>query len=224
MPRKKRNKLARREFLKVGLGTSVAAAAGISEVPAALAQETPTIDRHAFFLAVGETLIPSSESSPGFGALESHGITAELMASLSSITNRDMEMFQHASEQLFGTTFLELSDKERETYLRGILQSDPKVADADTLQKLQSMLRLIRSRVMILFYQNFPEHRVQRDAEGKFMARSGDTHLIFNPNTPELKTGWDTTGFGGPLSWEQEEERRRKFEPLWEAYEKELHG
>ena len=224
MNQKRKKEVERREFLKAGLVTGVAAATGIPGVLFEFAEGKAIISRQAFFLVLGDTLIPSSESSPGFRTLEPYGITEELMKLLWSIPDEDIELFNRSSERLFGKTYLELGAREREAYLRGILQSNDKIGDADALEKLQTLLRLTRRRVMTLYYQNFPEHRVKRDAQGNFLPRPGDKHMVFNPNTRGLKTGWDTTGFGGPLSWEQEEERRRKFGPLWKAYEQKMHS
>jgi hypothetical protein len=76
---------------------------------------------------------------------------------------------------------------------------------------LQKVFRLTRNRVLLVFYQNFPENKIARDKNDIPILKPGDQHQILNPNTKQLVTGWDVAGFGGPLSWDEEEARRAKW-------------
>ena len=215
--------MPRREFLRAGVTATVVATLGASgSLEVALAGAGAS--RHDFFLALGETLIPSSTTSPGFKSMESAGITQRIMSALSSIPDGDIDLFDKGAGGMLGATFTALDADKRVEYLRAILAGSAKVGDAATVKKLQTVLRLTKARAMAVFYHNFPEDRVKRDAKGNPVVEPGNTHLIFNPNTKELVTAWDTTRFGGPLSWEQEEERRKRMVPLWDAYEKEIHS
>jgi hypothetical protein len=210
--------LTRRGFLKAGVAATTIGAGLMKTVD--LAAQSP---RDTFFQALGDTLIPSSQESPGFKSLEPQGILKELVTQLSSIGDEQIDTFVKASAGLFGAPFTQLDADKRAAYLTAVLAGDPKLGDAAVVKNLQTVLRLTRTRVMTLFYQNFPEHRVKRDASGNPVARPGDPHQDFNPNTVELRTAWDTTDFGGPLTWRQEEDRRKLLMPLWEEYERQVH-
>ena len=82
------------------------------------------------------------------------------------------------------------------------------IADEETAQTLRRALQGIRRRVFQVYYSNYPEHALPRDADGVPVLPAGDTHQITNPNTTALVTGWDTAGYMGPLTWEEEERRR----------------
>ena len=224
MRRKERKGMHRRDFLRKGVTTSVAAATVGTFSLVNMLEVRGAVARHVFFLALGDTLIPSSKASPGFKSMESLGITQELSSQLSTISDEDLQLFNEKALQLFGKTFLELNPANRAAYLRSVLDGSDKIGEVATLRRLQGLLRLAKARTMSLFYRNFPEHRVKRDAKGNPIVEVGNEHMIFNPNTRNLQTAWDTTGFGGPLTWEQEERRRRKFGPLWKAYERKTHS
>ncbi len=204
--------VSRRDFLKTtGLG-----AAAIPSV-AGLAAQVPVetaVDRTAVFAALGDTIIPSEPNDPGYKTLESYNITAEVMKGLSGIADEDLALFNNSSAPFFGNkTFLQLSESERADYLRLIIEGS-KIADEQLLGKLQSIYRLSRVRVLVVYYQNYPEHRIPRDANDVPILSSGDTHQITNPNTQRLKTGWDVAGFQGPLTWEEEERRRAYYKQI----------
>lgn len=86
--------------------------------------------------------------------------------------------------------------------------------DANTIKTVQNIFRLTRSRVFSVFYQNFPENHVARDANNFPILPPGDLHQIINPNTKQLVTGWDIANFPGPLSWEEEEARRNQWKKI----------
>ena len=201
--------VSRRDFLKTtGMG-----AAAIPTVAAAAAQVpvATTVDRTTVFAAFGDTIIPTEPNDPGYKSLEPYNITAEVMKGLTGIADEDLALFNNSSAPFFGNkTFLQLNESERADYLRLIIEGS-RIADEQLLGKLQSIYRLSRVRVLSVYYQNYPEHRIARDADDVPMLSSGDTHQITNPNTKRLKTGWDVAGFQGPLTWEEEERRRAYY-------------
>lgn len=215
--------MRRREFLKAGLTTTIAVSASATSRLVGRGEARAAASRREVFSCLGDTLIPSSETNPGFRSLEPRGITQELMNRLSSVPEQDVQLFNDAAETLAGRTFVATTPEERAAYLRAIAGGSEKLGSVATVKRLQSLYRLARMSAMTLFYDNFPEHRVTRDARANPVPRTGDTHFDFNPNTAEIKTGWDVCRFGGPLSWEQEEERRKKYGALWKQYEAELH-
>jgi hypothetical protein len=222
----KEKSLTRRGFLRAGATVSAVGASGILNLPdlAAAAAAEPASPRHAFFLALGETLIPSSPESPGFKTLDAQGITAELVDQLANVADDQIELFNKTAAGPFGKPFVDLAPDDQAAYLRAILAGDAKLGDPAVVQKLQTLLRLARTRAMTLFYQNYPQHRVKRDAQGNPVRNPQESELVYNPNTPELETAWDITGFGGPLSSQQEQERRKVLGPLWKEYERRMHS
>ena len=130
---------------------------------------------------------------------------------LQGVTDAELQTFNASSGSLFGgKAFLELGEEQRAEYLNAIIDGQ-KIADKKVLATLQKVYRLYRVRVLTVFYQNFPEHKVKRDAQGMPILEPGDQHQIINPNTKNLVTGWDVANFRGPLSWEEEEARRTRF-------------
>jgi gluconate 2-dehydrogenase subunit 3-like protein len=196
---------SRRDFLKtVGMATaSVAVSGSAMAFPAA-----PTADRKGIVAALGDTLIPSDPGDPGYKDLESHGITGEVLKALPGVSDNDSRLFNEKSKDKFADkTFLELSEAQRGEYLRQILDGSA-ASDAKELETLRRVFRNTRRRVLSVYYSNFPENTWPRDKSGAPMLKPGDLHQITNPNTKELVTGWDQTGFFGPLTWEEEERRR----------------
>ena len=113
---------------------------------------------------------------------------------------------------------LKLSEAERADYLQMIVDG-VNIGDSQVLEKLQSVYRLARIRVFSVFYENYPQHIIMRDEEGVPILPPGDEHQIMNPNQPGLITGWDIAGWQGPMSWEEEEERREYFKKVqWKEY------
>jgi hypothetical protein len=68
--------------------------------------------------------------------------------------------------------------------------------------------------VLVVYYQNYPEHRLARDKNDVPILPPGDQHQITNPNTERIVTGWDVAGFRGPLTWEEEERRRAYYKTI----------
>ena len=208
----KEQKVSRRDFLKTtGAGTAALTTVAPSLTSTASAA---AIDRHAVIAALGDTMIPTDPGDPGYSALEPYKITDEVMKGLTGISDDDLTLFNSKATEFFnGKSFLELQEPQRADYLRLIIDGS-KVTDKQALAKLQSVYRLTRVRVLVVFYQNFPEHRIQRDANDIPILPPGDTHQITNPNTKQLVTGWDIAGFHGPLTREEEERRRAKYKQL----------
>ena len=78
---------------------------------------------------------------------------------------------------------------------------------------MQAFYRGARTRILKVYYSNYPAHEVKRNAAGEAILKPGDTHQISNPNLfkdKKLVTGWDIAGFKGPLGWEEEEQLRAK--------------
>jgi Gluconate 2-dehydrogenase subunit 3 len=211
-----KDRVSRREFLKrSGMGsvviTMAAPGLALSEVES---QEDLLKRRHAVFAALGDTLIPTDPGDPGYRSLEPYKITEEVMKGLTTISDADLEALNDGSGAFFeGRDFLQLTESQRADYLRMIIDGS-KFTDKKQLKSLQNVYAQTRSRVFTVFYQNYPENVLARDVHGVPVLKPGDKHQITNPNTKELVTGWDIAGFKGPLSWEEEEERRSKFKKL----------
>jgi hypothetical protein len=157
-----------------------------------------------------------SRRSGGAGRyVEPYKITDAVLAKLGGFADTDAQVFNRASAKYFGgRTFLELTDSQREDYLRLIIDGS-KFDDKAALKALQRTYRQVRTAVFTIFYQNFPENVVARDDHGVPILKPGDKHQITNPNTKRLVTGWDIAGFGAQMTWEEEEERREKFKKYW---------
>ncbi|MEE8350267.1 MAG: twin-arginine translocation signal domain-containing protein [Acidobacteriota bacterium] len=205
--------VSRRDFLKTtGMGAAAIPAAGVASTRPVQAQAAT--DRTAVIAALGDTIIPSDPGDPGYRTLEPYNITAEVMKGLTGLSDDDLSTFNNGTASFFsGKTFLELGESERADYLNLIIEGD-RITDDQLRGKLQSVYRLTRLRVMVIYYQNYPEHRLPRDANDVPILPPGDTHQITNPNTERVVTGWDVAGFRGPLTWEEEERRREYYKKI----------
>ena len=205
--------VSRRDFLKTtGMGAAVIPAAGV--VATQQVQAQAATDRTAVIAALGDTIIPSDPGDPGYRTLEPYNITAEVMKGLTGLSDDDLVLFNNGASSFFsGKTFLELGESERADFLNLIIDGS-RIADQQLRGKLQSVYRLTRIRVLVVYYQNYPEHRLPRDANDVPILPPGDTHQITNPNTKRVVTGWDVAGFRGPLTWEEEERRREYYKKI----------
>jgi hypothetical protein len=228
--------ISRRKFLKQS-GAGAAGVLGAGVVLPELASEAlaappvdyaaaPSVNRKQLFAAIGDTLIPTATGYPGYRRLEPHGITDEVLKTLTSVPDEELKIFNAAALEYFPKTFVELNEADRTTFIERVAASFPAdtfgvppagVGAADSLSakltkeqldKVQRVFRLGRVRVFTVFYQNFPEHRIERDGDKAPRLAPGDLHQITNPNTSSLVTGWDVANFPGPLSWDEEEKRR----------------
>ena len=185
--------------------------------------------------ALGVLFVPSKPGDPGYAELEPHGISDEV---LKNFPLDGVDLFNTTAAQRFnGRTFLELAEPQRIEYLKVVAggsavadasdgrnygpqpwMSESAIADAALRMKLHAFYRRARQRILAVYYGNFPENRVRRDANDVPILRPGDTHQEVNPNTKTIVTGWDVTGETGPMSWEEEEKARadaKKVLPFW---------
>jgi hypothetical protein len=206
--------VSRRDFLKTtGMGAAVIPAAGVVAATQQAKAQAAT-NRTALVAALGDTIIPSDPGDPGYRTLEPYNITAEVMKGLTGLPDENLTTFNNGAAAFFsGKTFLELTESERADYLNLIIDGS-RIADAGLRGTLQSVYRLTRIRVLVIYYQNYPEHRLPRDANDVPILPPGDTHQITNPNTKRVVTGWDVAGFRGPLTWEEEERRREYYKKI----------
>ena len=208
----KKKNVSRRDFLRT-TGMGAAAISSVATV-ASRAEAATTVDRTAVFAALGDTIIPSEPNDPGYRTLEPYNITAEVMKGLTGLSDDNVALFNNTAASFFSDkTFVELSESQRVDYLNLIIDGS-KIADQQLRGKLQSVYRLTRIRVLVVYYQNYPEHRLPRDANDVPILPPGDTHQITNPNTERVVTGWDVAGFRGPLTWEEEERRRSYYKRI----------
>lgn len=199
------DRVSRRVFVQA-VATAAITTAAVSSLPAAES-------RHAVVAAIGDVVIPSGPGDPGYSDLEKHGLTEEVLKALPGVSDADADLWNTTAKSRFkGQTFLQLKRAQRAEYVQQVL--DGNVSDDPKLTTvLQRVFRNTRRRVVTLYYANFPEHQWPRNGAGMPIIRSGDKHQITNPNTKTLITGWDQSGFFGPLTW-QEEERRRNLMKL----------
>ncbi|MDA2933853.1 twin-arginine translocation signal domain-containing protein [Acidobacteria bacterium AH-259-D05] len=205
-----KEKVSRRDFLKKTGSGATATAVTLAAVRGSKAGPVAEldVDRGAVVAAIGDTLIPSDPGDPGYRILEPYNITAEVLKEL-RVNDEELALFgSYAGEMFSGRGFLELSESEREKYFDAIFSGE-QIADKETAETLRRVLQSVRRRVFQVYYSNYPEHALPRDAAGVPILPPGDSHQITNPNTRGLTTGWDIGGFMGPLSWEEEERRRK---------------
>ena len=138
---------------------------------------------------------------------------ASVGENLQNFPTEGLDMFNVTAKQFFdGKSFLDLGEKQREEYL-GLITDGGKIADQDQRTRLQAFYRRARSRILTVYYKNYPFQAVKRNAAGEPVLRPGDTHQITNPNVwkdKKIVTGWDIAGYKGPLGWEEEEKLRTK--------------
>lgn len=205
--------ISRREFVKQTVAMTAMMAgtpSGALEVAAAT-----TIPDKLIVAALGTLFIPSAPGDPGYKELEPYGITEYVMQSLPVDA---LDSFNVAAQQFFdGKKFLELDEGQRGQYLTLIVDGS-KIADEVERKSLQALYRGARSRILSVYYKNYPEQQAKRDATGVPISRPGDTHQITNPNSAKIVSGWDIAGFQGPPDWEEEERLRgeaKKTLPHW---------
>jgi hypothetical protein len=233
---KHRKGVSRREFIKQSASAGTATVAGLAAMqssssafttspdvpprdvpssPSLLAQtdEEPTVDRRAILFAIGDTLIPSAPGDPGYKDLEWHGISAEVERRMEGVTDDDLKLFNDSSVTGFGKKFTELSEVDRASYFNRIIMPDG-FADKPLQDKLRAVYSNTREAVFLTYYQNYPQDRWPFDGKRVPLLKPGDTHQITNPNTPAIPTGWDLSGYAGPLTLEEEERRRNFFKKI----------
>ena len=209
--------ISRRDFLKQsGLGALVITASS-AEV---LARAAPSGDLpQTLVAALGDLFVPSAAGDPGYKDLEKYGITEYVLKNLPVGEGSLLEGFNETAKQFFGgKSFLELDEKQKEQYLELVLD-EKKITDPQVRAQLLAFYRAARTRILTVYFQNYPEHEVKHNPDGTIVFKPGDTHQITNPNTKKMVTGWDITGHRGPMDWEEEEYQRelmKKVLPHWD--------
>lgn len=200
----------RRRFLRqTGLG--ILATSGAVE-PVALAQPEPAAATPLQIVAaLADTLIPTEEPQyPGYRRLESFNISTFVWNQLrvvDRVTPQNLASFNEAPKATLGKPFLELDPAGRARHL------DQLFSETDGASVPHKVLRQARERIFAVFYRNFPYHTIDRDEKGTPIA-TDKLHQIINPKKSNIVTGWDIAGYRGPLSWEEEEERRARFKKI----------
>jgi len=206
------NRLSRRDFVK-----QASAASAVYWVPPTVGSLVePAIERLAVVSAMGDALIPSAPGDPGYKDLEAHGISQEVLKGIQGLSDDLLGALNQSSQDLFdGKKMVDLDEKERESYLKAIIGGKSFV-DKGTLFKLQTTYKMLRLRLLTVYYQNFPENVVPKDSRGVPITK--DPHQISNPNTQKLVTGWDVANYPGPVTWEEEERLRARMKNIfWEG-------
>ena len=202
------DEISRREFVKqTVVGTAMLAGASTGALD--LAAAGPVDPNKLVVAALGSVFVPTKSGDPGYKELESHGITEYVLQKFPVADA--LEAFNSAAKQFFeGKAFLDLDEAQREEYL-ALIAEGSKIADEGQRKGLQAFYHDARTRILTVYYKNYPLHEVKRNAEGEPILRPGDTHQITNPNVwkdKKLVTGWDIAGYKGPLGWEEEEQLR----------------
>ena len=128
----------------------------------ATADFTPEELAQQVVAALGDTLIPSDPGDPGYRDLEGFHITEEVMKIL-ALKPEQLETFDNAARLLTGTRFAQLGEEQRESFLYQVIEGKD-FEDPALLQACQEVYQLCRSTIFRLFYRNFPENVVPRDA------------------------------------------------------------
>jgi hypothetical protein len=192
---------SRRGFLKAVLTTTIAAEAADVARP---------VDIVA---ALGDVVIPTDGPEyPGYRRLEAHGISNRVLNQLrfvDHVSPADLALFNESTAKVTGRSFLESDAAGRASYL------DTLFADPSADPAVQKVLKLARERILTMFYRNFPYDSIERDDHD--VPIPNKPHEIFDFKKGDLVTGWDIAGYRGPLSWEEEEQRRSRFQKiLWQ--------
>src|ERR1700674_1953252 len=144
--------ISRREFVKqTTVGAAVLASASGRGVLAAAAGAIDT-DKE-IGSALWSVFIPWKAGDPGYKELESHGISEYVMEKLPVDA---LDVFNGAAKQFFaGKSFLDLDEKQREEYV-ALIADGSKIADAGQKARLQAFYRGARTRILSVYYGNFP--------------------------------------------------------------------
>lgn len=210
----------RRQFLKGTVSVIGGATLPIENLAAApQATPVPAAEPRVIVAALGDTIIPSDgERYPGYRRLESSGISTQVLNTLrhlDRVTPADLARFNTSAQTLYGKTFVELDEAGRTAYLEALFAADSTPVsrlDPATVTAVQKTLKLARDRIFNVFYRNFPYDHVDRDENGAPIPNA--PHEIFQIKTGNLVTGWDIANYRGPLTWEEEEERRNHFKQI----------
>jgi hypothetical protein len=160
--------------------------------------------------ALGDVIIPTDGPEyPGYRRLEAHGISNRVLNQvrfLDHVTPADLALFNESAAKVTGKSFLESDATGRVAYLESLPGSS---------EGPGKVLKLARERILTVFYRNFPYDTVERDEHD--VPIPNKPHEIFDYKKGDLVTGWDIAGYRGPLTWEEEEQRRNRFQKiLWQ--------
>lgn len=212
------NRGTRRQFLKKTV-TVLGATVPMEQIAEAQAQTAATESR-AIVAALGDTIIPTDGLGyPGYRRLEARGISTQvlnILRRLDRVSPADLTLFNTSAQAALGKPFVDLDEAGRAAYLEAIFGETASLTaklDAATIASLRKTLQLARDRVFTVFYRNFPYDHVDRDESGAPIPNQ--PHEIFQIKTGDLVTGWDIAGYPGPLTWEEEEERRNHFKQIY---------
>src|ERR1035437_6585419 len=211
---------SRRGFLKQ---TATVLTTTVSAQTLAAAPQTGTAPKPLDVVAaLGDVIIPTDGAMyPGYKRLEANGISARVLDQLrhlDRVTPADLSLLNDSARSFPGKTLLDSDERGRVSYIETLFmpaESVQSTLDAGTIKSLQRILKLARDRILTVFYRNFPNDAVDRDENG--VPIPNKPHEIFDLRKVNLVTGWDIAGYRGPLSWEEEEERRDRFKKiLWD--------
>ena len=214
--------ISRRDFVKqTAAGAAMLASASKGVLNLAAAAAAPSDPKKQIVSALGAVFIPSKPGDAGYKELEVYGISDYIMKELPGADT--LEAFNAAAKRFFdGKAFLELDDKQREDYLRLVVDGS-KITDEAERKSLQACYRGARARILKTYYQNYPQFQVKRNAAGDPILKPGDAHQTMweyeIPNTKKIKTGWDVAGYKGRLGWEEEEQLREKAKKTWNHWD-----
>jgi choline dehydrogenase-like flavoprotein len=222
------DEITRRDFVKETVaGTAALVGAGMLRASAADPGEA-TLEKRVVS-ALGSVFVPSKPGDPGYAELEQYGISDYVMKpparpaggggegegrggpqSAEWLKRESLEAFNDGAKAFFsGKPFIDLDEKQKEEYL-GIVVDGKRITDEPQRKQLQMVYQNSRRRILQVYYSNYPEHQIKRDASGVPILKPGDSHQITNPNTKNMVTGWDVTGFAGQPTWEEEQALREK--------------
>ena len=211
---------SRRGFLKQ---TATVLTTTVSAQTLAAAPQTATAPKPLDVVAaLGDVIIPTDGTMyPGYKRLEANGISTRVLDQLrrlDRVTPADLALLNESARSFTGKTLLESDERGRVSYIETLFlpaESVQSTLDAATIKSLQRILKLSRDRILTVFYRNFPNDSVDRDENG--VPIPNKPHEIFDLKTINVVTGWDIAGYHGPLSWEEEEERRDRLKKiLWD--------
>lgn len=216
------DEISRRDFVKQTVA-GAAIVAGASTGALDLAAAVPMDSNKQIVAALGSIFIPSGPGDAGYKELEVYGISDYVMQQLPG--KELLETFNAASKLFFdGKAFVDLDDKEREQYLRLIIEGS-KITDEGQRKNLQGFYRSARSRILNTYYKNYPQFEIKRNSAGDPILKPGDTHQVNweydKPNTMNIQTGWNVAGYKGRLGWEEEEQLREKARKTWNQWDDE---
>ena len=229
------DEISRRDFVKVTAAGTAAMAGSSTGLDALQSAAAPASPQQRIVAALGPVFIPSRPGDPGYKELEAYGISEYVMQQDADsdqgdlrfgvagggadwLTPEALEAFNAGAKAFFaGKSFIDLDERQREEYI-GLIADGGRISDAAQKRQLQAFYSNARRRILRVYYSNYPQHQVKRDAQGIPVLKPGDTHQYTNPNTKEIMTGWDIAGYDGPADWEEEERMReeaKKTLPYW---------